>query len=193
MTAREERFRRLFGDHYRPLMAYALRRVRQRADAEDAVAEAFSVAWRRVEDIPLEDHAARLWLYGVARRTIANRRRTEERAARLSLRLATHAEDAPAADSGIEDSVDTELALWALARLSEDDRELVRLAVWEELSHADIAKVIGTSRPNVAVRLHRAKRRLSRILDADVQGRARAGHAPTGRAVGRRRAEEPSA
>jgi RNA polymerase sigma-70 factor (ECF subfamily) len=170
-----------------------MRRTQQRADAEDVVADALSVAWRRIDDVPLDDHEARLWLYGVARRTIANRRRTDERAARLSRRLAAYVENAPAADSDIVDPVDVRLGLRALGRLSEADQEVVRLAVWEDLSHADIAKVIGTSVPNVAVRLHRAKRRLTRILDTELQGGPGAGHASTERAVGHRRAEEPSA
>ena len=50
----------------------------------------------------------------------------------------------------------------ALAGLGESDRELIGLAVWEELAHAQIAMVIGTLTPNVAVRLHRAKCRLRR-------------------------------
>jgi RNA polymerase sigma-70 factor (ECF subfamily) len=193
VTAREDRFRHLFREHYTALIAYAIRRTSQRADAEDVVAEAFSVAWRRIDEVAPGHHEERLWLYGVARRTLANRRRGDERAARLPVRLAVYAKNAPAADSGIEDSVDAELALRALALLSETDQEVVRLAVWEDLSHADIAKVIGTSVPNVAVRLHRAKRRLKRIFDTELQGRPGAGHAPSARAVGHRQAEEPSA
>ena len=193
VTAREDRFRRLFRLHHQALVGYAIRRTSQRADAEDVVAETFAVAWRRIDHVPGNDHEQRLWLYGVARRAIANRRRRDERAARLTSRLTSQAGNAPAADSDIDDSVDTELALGALARLSESDQEVVRLALWEELSHADIAHVIGTSVSNVAVRLHRAKRRLKRIFDAELQEAPRAGHALIERAVGRRQAEEPSA
>ena len=193
MTAQEERFRRLFGEEYAALVAYAMRRTDTRADAEDVVAEAFSVAWRRIDDVPPDRHEQRLWLYGVARRTIANGRRTRERSARLSVRLATYAENAPAADSAIEDSVEIDRALHALARLSDADQEVVRLAVWEDLSHADIAKVIGTSVANVSVRLHRAKRRLRSLLGPEVQGVVGTGHEPGERAIGQRPTKEPSA
>src|SRR5512133_2825594 len=60
------------------------------AEAQDAVAEVFTVAWRRIADAPAEE-AARPWLFAIARRTIANQQRAQRR--RLALREAT----APAA------------------------------------------------------------------------------------------------
>jgi RNA polymerase sigma-70 factor (ECF subfamily) len=53
----------------------------------------------------------------------------------------------------------------ALARLPERDRELLMLVCWEGLDHAAVASVMGMSRANVAVRLHRARRRLARELE----------------------------
>lgn len=70
----EDRFRRVYLEHFEPLLAYALRRVAHPEDAADVVAETFLVAWRRRHDIPADDEA-RLWLYGVARRVLANHHR----------------------------------------------------------------------------------------------------------------------
>lgn len=67
-TAREEQFRRLFQAEYRQVFAYALRRTGDLAEAQDAVAEVFTVAWRRIADAPAEE-AARPWLFAIARRT----------------------------------------------------------------------------------------------------------------------------
>jgi RNA polymerase sigma factor (sigma-70 family) len=82
-TQREQQFRQLFLSQYRHVLAYALRRTRDLADAQDAVAETFTVAWRRIEDAP-PDEDARPWLYAIARRTIANQHRSRRR--RLALR-----------------------------------------------------------------------------------------------------------
>jgi RNA polymerase sigma-70 factor (ECF subfamily) len=49
----------------------------------------------------------------------------------------------------------------AVARLSDDDQELLRLVAWEELGREEIALVLGISRTAVRVRLHRARRRLA--------------------------------
>jgi len=75
---REAEFRRLFDEHHRDVLAYALRRCEQRTDAEDVVAGTFAVAWRRFGDAPVEE--LRLaWLYAIAARVLANQRRSQRR------------------------------------------------------------------------------------------------------------------
>ncbi|MEX1005440.1 MAG: sigma-70 family RNA polymerase sigma factor [Acidimicrobiia bacterium] len=190
MSSREAAFRRLFHANYRPLLAYAVRRTTQRSDAEDAVAEAFVVAWRRIDEVPTDDREQRLWLYAVARRTLANHRRGSKRAERLPQRLIPLTGNSPSADMNIEDEADVQLGLWALGQLSEEDQELVRLALWEELTHAEIAQLIGTPVPNVAVRLHRARERLRQIFNGRMQGPAAGGHSTVTRAIGSHRHQE---
>jgi RNA polymerase sigma-70 factor (ECF subfamily) len=153
-----DRLEDLFEAHHRALLAYAGRRTPTLTDAEDVVAEVFLVVWRRLDDLP-EGEAALPWLYGVARKTIANQRRGRFRRARLHERLVQTSErtTAPAPTGG-------EPALAALERLGESDRELLRLVAWEELSHAEIAKVLGISVNAVAIRLHRARGRFEQAL-----------------------------
>lgn len=73
-------------DCRRPVMAYLLRRA-DRETAIDVAAETFLVAWRRIDDIP-EGDQARLWLYGVARRVLANQRRSRGRFRSMTERVA---------------------------------------------------------------------------------------------------------
>jgi RNA polymerase sigma-70 factor (ECF subfamily) len=54
----------------------------------------------------------------------------------------------------------------ALDRLSVREREALQLVLWEELSHAEAAQVLGCSANAVAIRVHRAKTRLRRELSA---------------------------
>lgn len=179
-----DRFRDLFDRNYGPLLAYAIRRTGRRPDAEDVVAETFTVAWRRMDVVPADEHQQRLWLYGVARRTLANHRRGLGRGSRLDARLqATGMGEVGSSYVDDDDAEDVAGALQALDRLKPDDQELLRLALWEELSHADIASVIGTSVSNVAVRLHRAKRRLRREFNTSVQCRTDGGHVLSTRAL----------
>jgi DNA-directed RNA polymerase specialized sigma24 family protein len=65
------RFAKLYREEGRAILEYALRRVEEREDAADVVAETFLVAWRRIGEVPIGEEA-RLWLYGVARLTLAN-------------------------------------------------------------------------------------------------------------------------
>ena len=84
---REGRFDALFRQYLPDMVAYCGWRSGSRADAQDAVAEVFLAAWRRLEEIP-DGKEARLWLYGTARRVVANQARADRRRARLSARMA---------------------------------------------------------------------------------------------------------
>jgi RNA polymerase sigma-70 factor (ECF subfamily) len=180
---RECRFQRLYESHYGAVLAYAQRRTSGAPDAHDIVAETFTVAWRRIDDVPDTD-AALPWLYGVARRVLANQRRGGRRRADLSARLRTTSAAPVEIDAEVLAADDRRIVLAALARLKEADREILRLATWEELSHREIASIVECSEASVAVRLHRARNRLGKEITKEA---GRAGH--EGSASSRRRAE----
>ena len=158
-----ERFRRLFDTAYRPLLAYALRRTQRPEDAEEIVAETLLVAWRRRKDMPGGADAIP-WLYGVARRLIANQRRGQGRRRRLErvLEPLTRATLDPGELAEAADM--TRVVLAASRRLREDDQEILRLAAWEGLSHEQIAVSLGCSENAAALRLRRARQRLREEL-----------------------------
>lgn len=141
---------------------YALRRARSAADAEDAVAEAFLVAWRRRDVVP-EPPEDVLWLYGVTRNALANLARGDRRRLRLGARLATEPAQLPGADP-IDPRVGS--LREALQHLPEQDAELLRLLTWERLSHQQAAEVLGTSENAIALRASRARRRLEELMTA---------------------------
>jgi RNA polymerase sigma-70 factor, ECF subfamily len=148
---------RLYERHAGAVHRYALRRS-DRETAEEITAQVFMVAWRRRSALP-EDPLP--WLYGVARRALAEQRRGVARRKRLGERLRRGAvEETPAPVL-----LDEGLAA-ALRRLSPGDREALLLRYWEELEPARIAQAMGCSRATMAVRLHRARLRLRRELEA---------------------------
>jgi RNA polymerase sigma-70 factor (ECF subfamily) len=152
----------IFRAYERRVLAYALRRTSSPADAEDAAAETFTIAWRKIERVP-ED--ALPWLLGVARRVIANQRRGSQRRAWLSWRLERQP-TSEATSLPVGEATDGP-ALSALARLRPDDQELLRLVAWDDLDHGGIGRVLGISPNAVAIRLHRARRRFADELMKD--------------------------
>ncbi len=148
---------RLYERHAPAVHRYALRRSDPET-AEEITAQVFMVAWRRRSALP-EDPLP--WLYGVARRALADQRRGAARRRRLGERLRRDA-IAPAPAPVL---LDEGLAA-ALRRLSHNDREALLLRYWEELEPAQIAEAVGCSRTTMAVRLHRARLRLRRELEA---------------------------
>lgn len=160
MTAEppDERFARLFAETERDLLAYAIRRLPRAEDAADVVAETFLTAWRRLDYVPEGEHA-RLWLYGVARRILANHRRGQQRRVRLADRLRAELSTGLSA-VGAEEDPRAPAVRAALVRLDEEDREILRLTSWEELTPAEIARVLQVPAVTVRSRLHRARKRL---------------------------------
>jgi RNA polymerase sigma-70 factor (ECF subfamily) len=144
----DARLTALYERHYDDVLAYCVRRV-GRSDADEAAADVFAIAWRRIDD--LEWDTARPWLFGVARGVVANRWRSRRRSTRLP-------------DEQVGRRVETEEILSVVRRLGANDREVLMLAAWEGLSGPEIARALGISVAAAEQRLHRAKRRLVRML-----------------------------
>ena len=171
MTDRRNRFDGLFDAHRADVVAYCRWRAASPGDADDAVAEVFLTAWRRLDDVPHGD-AARVWLYATARRAIANQRRSGRRRAALVERLMT---EPPRVAPGPGEDREGARVHEALARLAPRDREVLLLAEWEGLSADEIAAVSGCLAVTARGRLHRARRRFRaawNALDADDPGHA---------------------
>jgi len=155
-------FGRLYREQGRAILAYALRRVGDPEDAADVVAETFLIAWRRLGEVPSGD-GTRLWLYAVARRVVANQHRAEQRRTRLGKRLAESLRTELATHPA--PSGEAAEALRATSKLGDEDRELLLLVSWEELSPREAARVLGISSLAARSRLHRARRRLRTLLE----------------------------
>ncbi|MFI6293964.1 RNA polymerase sigma factor [Nonomuraea sp. NPDC050790] len=156
------RFEALYRETYDQIAAYAARRCDSPQDAADVVAETFTIAWRRVDELP-PGQEARLWLYGVARKVLADHRRSAVRQRLRSVELDAEMADLYGAspDSGIELSMISTV----FRSLPDDDRELLSLVAWEGLGREEIAGMLGLSRNAVRIRLYRARKRFSRALD----------------------------
>ncbi|WP_328914529.1 MULTISPECIES: RNA polymerase sigma factor [unclassified Streptomyces] len=160
----DEAFAAAYREHYWAVSRFVARRLDSRADeVEEVVAEVFTVAWRRRSDLPSSPLP---WLYGVARKCLANTVRGQGRRRRLLDRLrgdtAGHGRriaagpDAEPPGSWVHD---------ALARLSPADREVLRLTAWEDLTVEEVAVVLGCGSGAAAMRLHRARGRLRAEID----------------------------
>lgn len=151
----EARFERIYRAYADQVHAYARRRS-DAVTADEVVADVFLVVWRRLDHVPSEGLP---WLLAVARRVLANHRRSRRREVALRDRLGeVWPGHQPQADQGL---------LSALGTLGERDREVLLLVAWEGLSHAEIAEVLSIRRAAVATRVHRARQRLANALTAE--------------------------
>jgi RNA polymerase sigma factor (sigma-70 family) len=160
-AARRERFEAAYRELYEPICGYTLRRVHEPEDAAEVIAETFATLWRRFDRCP-QGAELRPWLFGVARRVIANQRRGERRRTALGERLVENF-DRAAFDRLDQTGESGDLAR-AFASLRESDRELLSLVAWEGLTREELAVALGTNRATVRLRLHRARKRLRDAL-----------------------------
>lgn len=135
------------------VLAYLARRTTPVEDAADVYAQVLTITWRKLAAVPADDDAACAWMFGVARRCLANHRRGATRRTALADRLRR---ELPRVVSDPDPAavVDAERAL---SRLSDDDRELVRLVYWDELPVAMAAEVLRISAAAARKRLERAR------------------------------------
>ena len=159
-----ERFEALYTGSYREISGYVRRRVPPDA-ADDVVAQVFTVAWRRFGQVPGPPQD-RLWLFGVARNCAAE----HHRAATRRLRLRTRLSQEPAAVAHVPGpggpDHDPGPVLAALASLKPRDREALQLVLWDELSHAEAAAVLGCTVNAFELRYRRARNRVRDAIAA---------------------------
>lgn len=157
------RFGSLFQTHHDAIYRYCLRRL-GRSDAEDAAADVFAVAWRRLDTMPTGEQS-RGWLFGVAYRVVGNQYRSRRRRSRLWTRLANLRTGQDPTRVEPSSGRDIEFVHLALDQLSLADRELLRLSSWDGLTRSEIAYVLGIKENAVDQRLHRARSRLKSRFD----------------------------
>jgi len=156
----EARFRALFNETYPALRRYAHYRGLSASDSDDLAADVFTVAWRRIDDVPAD---AAPWLFAVARNVLRNTRRSEARRTRLLTRLPRPEPQLPPEPAPDHD---VDRVRSALASMDPSDRELLTLVAWDDLTPQQAAAALGWPAGATRVRLHRARKRLAGILAA---------------------------
>lgn len=151
-----EDFSAVYRECYPRVLAYAASHAGAQR-AEDITSETFTIAWRKLDQMPSN---ALPWLLGIARNLV-----------RAEHRQTLHNElvDVPASD----DFVRVVELRAALASLSEADQEVLTLIAWHGLTSAEATQVLGCSTATFFVRLHRARRRLRSALSTPAFERAR--------------------
>jgi RNA polymerase sigma factor (sigma-70 family) len=164
-----EDFEAVFREHFAAVHRFIARRV-GRALAEDLAAEVFATAYRRRAAYQPERGSPRSWLYGIAANVVRGHWRDEQQLLELDARLARDSLGRPAAqfdDAADERVIAATLApriAGALAALNRDQREVLLLHAWADLSHEEIAAALGIAPGTARSRLSRARAALRALL-----------------------------
>ena len=163
----------LHAAHFDEVLAFCVRRVGF-AEGQDAAADVFAVAWRRLDSVAPSN--PRAWLFGIARNVLRNLRRSGGRSNRLLRRVDGLAQvSRPGPDDVVIRKAEHDHLLTVVDSLQPDDREILLLAAWEELTAEELGVALGITASAAAQRLHRAKRRLAGSDGAHRMGRSTGG------------------
>lgn len=152
-------FREVYREFLGPIRAYLARRVAY-GEVEDLAADVFALAWKKRSTVTRGEELP--WLYRIASYVVANHRRRERH--RLDRLWLFHTPDsAPAADA-MEETDPAVASAWG--KLTPVEREVLALVIVDGVGVGDVAQVMGVSPNAVSIRVHRAKKRLARLLNS---------------------------
>src|SRR5436309_13224142 len=161
-----EAFELLYHRYVRSVFGLALRRLRDRQRAEDAVQETFAAVWRSARSYRPERGPAAPWLYAVARNAIVDRLRAR-------IEPAAEAPELASGEPGPADRAESSYVSWrvhrALEELPEREREVLELAYWSEMSQSEVAEYLHIPLGTVKTRTRSALSRLAGVLEGEVE------------------------
>jgi RNA polymerase sigma-70 factor (ECF subfamily) len=160
-----EAFELLYHRYVRSVFGLALRRLRDRQGAEDAVQDTFAAVWRSAASYRPERGPAAPWLYAVARNAIVDRMRTR-------LEPAAELPETASGEAGPADRAESAEVAWRVHRAFEDlpakEREVLELAYWSGLSQSEVANYLGIPLGTVKTRTRSALARLADLLQGEL-------------------------
>jgi RNA polymerase sigma-70 factor, ECF subfamily len=160
-------FEILYRRYARPVFGLALRLLRDRTRAEDAVQETFAAIWRSAGSYRQERGPGAPWLYAVARNAIVDRARAR--------REHTFAEppDEPSGTAGPAERAESAYVSWrvhrAVEELADHEREVLELAYWSGLSQSEIADFLAIPLGTVKTRTRSALAKLADLLEDELR------------------------
>jgi RNA polymerase sigma-70 factor (ECF subfamily) len=153
-------FEEAFREHFGPVYRFIARRVGAPL-AEDLAAEAFAIAYRRRATYVPSRGSLRSWLYGIATNVVRGHWRDEQQLLELDAHAAPDAAGAVGFDEAADERViAASLApriAGALAALNQQQRDVLLLHAWADLSHEEIAAALGIANGTARSRLSRAR------------------------------------
>ena len=164
-SGEQEAFEALYQGYHRRLYQYLLTLVRDEATAEELVVEVMLAIWKGAGTFRGGSQVS-TWIFGIARNKALDAiRQGTRRQRQVPLEEAAELIDTqndPGSEANRKSLVT--LSQRALAALSDEHREVMQLALYEELSCQEIAAIAGCPVNTVKTRLYYARQHLKKIL-----------------------------
>ncbi len=159
-----EAFGLLYERYVDQVFRYLYYRIGERATAEDLVSEVFLRAWQKVRDYRHRGLPFAAWLYRIAHNLLVDHRRREGRRPTLPLKPDPEVKLASDGPTSIRDALARADLEAAIAKLPDDQQQVIVLRFVLGMSADEVAATMGKSRGAVEALQHRALKNLRRML-----------------------------
>lgn len=173
LKARDEAAVAYAVETYAPkLYRYAFYQLNDTAAAEDLVSEVITRMLEKIDEVQYVGAPFQAWLFSIARNLVTDSYRRKGRAQVLSLDSTTGREaihEVASLDPHLESLADRDALLKMMARLTDEQRQILTLRVIEGWQPAEIARLLGRSVDSVKSLQYRALQSLRRFWDRDLE------------------------
>ncbi len=159
-------FTELYDKYFEAIYRYIARRVNNDQQlTEDLVSQTFCDALANLSKYQFKGYPFSAWLYKIAHNNVLKWYRVNNRTQKVDL------EDMPEIKDDIdlvEDSIvleERDNINYFLDKLEYEEKELIRLKYFEEVSNIEIGNIMGITPNNVGVKLFRALKRLKSLMN----------------------------
>jgi len=144
----------------------AFRICGNREEAEEIAQDAFVKAYRSLKDFKMKSSFA-TWLYRIVYNTAISLVRSRRKGVLALEEFPADTVDFLSFNKNEDEAIDdyrNSLVNFALQKISEEERGLITLYYYNDLDTEEISKITGINKPNIKVKLFRARQRISEII-----------------------------
>ena len=159
-----QKFTELYDKYVEQIFRYVMRRVSDQQTAEDLVSQTFFDAFTHLKSYESRGYPFSAWLYKIAHNNVLKWYRSHSRVQKVDLDNIAELSDGEDLVEGEALREEKEGVLALMEKLDFEERELIRLKYFEEVSNIEIGQIMGITANNVGVKLYRALKRLKQLM-----------------------------
>ncbi len=160
-----EKFAILYDKYFDQIYRYVYRRVNDKEMVQDLVSQTFYDALAHIKSFEWRGFPFSSWLYKIAHNNVLKWYREQGRMQKVSLddigELADHDADQKRDASRKEKKLEVQQVI---EQLEPEEREIIRLKFFEEVSNIEIAEIMGLSANHIGVKVYRTLKKVKQLL-----------------------------
>lgn len=159
-----EKFAVIYDKYVEQIFRYVMRRVGDQDLAEDLVSQTFFDALSHLKSYEYRGYPFSSWLYKIAHNNVLKWYRVNSRTQKVDLEDIAELRSEEDVEAQVDARSEREDINGLLDKLDYEDREIIRLKYFEEVSNIEISQVMGITPNNVGVKLYRALKKLKQLM-----------------------------